>query len=77
MRLYRWHRFQLYTAMTSVLIIISCSAVEAELDYRQEIIFNNDESYLQRILDAGFHGVCLDIIDAFEYWEQWARSGKA
>ncbi len=36
----------------------------------QDIIFGNDESYLQKILDAGFDGVYLDIIDAFEYFEQ-------
>ena len=36
----------------------------------QNIICNDDASYIKRILDAGFHGVYLDIIDAFEYWEQ-------
>jgi len=35
----------------------------------QDIIFGNDSSYLKRILDAGFDGVYLDIIDAFEYYE--------
>lgn len=35
----------------------------------KEIIFGNDESYLKRIIDAGFDGVYLDIIDAFEYFE--------
>lgn len=35
----------------------------------QEIIFGNDSSYLKKIIDAGFDGVYLDIIDAFEYWE--------
>jgi cysteinyl-tRNA synthetase, unknown class len=35
----------------------------------QAIITGNDSSYLQRILNAGFDGVYLDIIDAFEYWE--------
>jgi len=33
------------------------------------IIFGNDDSYTKRILDAGFDGVYLDIIDAFEYYE--------
>lgn len=33
------------------------------------IIYGNNESYLKRILDAGFDGVYLDIIDAFEYFE--------
>ncbi len=36
----------------------------------QTIIFGNDSSYLQKILDAGFDGVYLDIIDAFEYFEE-------
>ena len=35
----------------------------------QDIIYGNDNSYLQKILDAGFNGVYLDIIDAFEYFE--------
>jgi cysteinyl-tRNA synthetase len=35
----------------------------------QDIIYGNDESYLKKILDAGFDGVYLDIIDAFEYFE--------
>ncbi len=35
----------------------------------QKIIFKSRDSYLQRIIDAGFDGVYLDIIDAFEYFE--------
>lgn len=35
----------------------------------QSIIFGNNDSYLKKILDAGFDGVYLDIIDAFEYFE--------
>ena len=35
----------------------------------QKYIYGNDNSYLQRILDAGFDGVYLDIIDAFWYYE--------
>lgn len=35
----------------------------------QDIIFGNDASYLKKISDAGFDGVYLDIIDAFEYYE--------
>jgi cysteinyl-tRNA synthetase len=35
----------------------------------QTIIFGNSDSYLGKILDAGFDGVYLDIIDAFEYFE--------
>ncbi len=36
----------------------------------QNIIFGNDSSYLKKILEAGFDGVYLDIIDAFEYFEE-------
>lgn len=36
----------------------------------QSIIYGNDSSYLRKILDAGFNGVYLDIIDAFEYFEE-------
>ncbi|MCK4234947.1 endo alpha-1,4 polygalactosaminidase [candidate division WOR-3 bacterium] len=35
----------------------------------QDIIYGNDDSYLKKILNAGFDGVYLDIIDAFEYFE--------
>ena len=35
----------------------------------QNIIYGNDASYLKKILNAGFDGVYLDIIDAFEYYE--------
>jgi cysteinyl-tRNA synthetase len=35
----------------------------------QSIILGNDASYLKKILDAGFDGVYLDMIDAFEYFE--------
>jgi cysteinyl-tRNA synthetase len=35
----------------------------------QDIIHGNADSYLQKILDAGFDGAYLDIIDAFDYWE--------
>lgn len=35
----------------------------------QSIIYGNDNSYLKKILDAGFDGVYLDIIDAFEQFE--------
>ncbi|MBN1895856.1 endo alpha-1,4 polygalactosaminidase [bacterium] len=39
----------------------------------QAVIF----SYLDRILAAGFDGVYLDIIDAYEYWEEKGRTGAA
>ena len=35
----------------------------------QAEIFGNPEAYLDLILEAGFEGVYLDIIDAFEYYE--------
>ncbi len=35
----------------------------------QKILFGNASSYSKKILDAGFDGVYLDIIDAFEYYE--------
>lgn len=35
----------------------------------QDIIFGNKDSYLKKILNAGFNGVYLDIIEAFEYFE--------
>jgi cysteinyl-tRNA synthetase len=35
----------------------------------QSIIFGNNDSYVKKILDVGFNGVYLDIIDAFEYFE--------
>jgi cysteinyl-tRNA synthetase len=33
------------------------------------IISGNDDSYVKKILDAGFDGAYLDVIDAFEYYE--------
>jgi cysteinyl-tRNA synthetase len=35
----------------------------------QKIIYGNEDSYTKKILNAGFDGVYLDIIDAFEYYE--------
>jgi cysteinyl-tRNA synthetase len=40
------------------------------MDDWQKIIFGNENSYLDKILDAEFDGVYLDIIDAFEYFEE-------
>ncbi|MDW7731756.1 MAG: endo alpha-1,4 polygalactosaminidase [Methanolobus sp.] len=34
-----------------------------------DIIYGDEGTYLDRIIDAGFDGVYLDIIDAFEYFE--------
>jgi cysteinyl-tRNA synthetase len=36
----------------------------------QQIIFGTNKSYVKGILDAGFDGVYLDIIDAFEFYEE-------
>ncbi len=35
-----------------------------------------DRTYLDRIIDAGFDGVYLDIIDAFEYWGPRENDGN-
>jgi cysteinyl-tRNA synthetase len=35
----------------------------------QSIIYGSPEAYLDKIIDKGFDGVYLDIIDAFEYFE--------
>ena len=35
----------------------------------KSIIKGNADSYLDKILDAGFDGVYLDIVDGFEYFE--------
>ena len=35
----------------------------------QNIVYGKDNSYLNKILDTGFDGAYLDIIDAFEYFE--------
>ncbi|MEO8471221.1 MAG: endo alpha-1,4 polygalactosaminidase [Chryseolinea sp.] len=35
----------------------------------QNIIYGNDNCYAKKIINAGFDGVYLDIIDAFEYFE--------
>jgi len=37
----------------------------------QDIILTGDDSYLGKILAAGFDGVYLDIIDGFEYFENY------
>ena len=35
----------------------------------QAVIFGSEDAYLDKIIAAGFDGVYLDIIDAFEYFE--------
>ncbi|MFC2138915.1 endo alpha-1,4 polygalactosaminidase [Bacteroidota bacterium] len=36
----------------------------------KDIIFGTGDSYLDKIIDKGFDGTYLDIIDAFEYFEE-------
>jgi cysteinyl-tRNA synthetase len=40
------------------------------MDEWKQIIFGNENAYLDKILNVGFDGVYLDIIDAFEYFEE-------
>lgn len=39
----------------------------------QSLIYGDENAYLDMIQDAGFDGVYLDIIDAFEYFEEKER----
>jgi len=41
----------------------------------QAIIYGSSTSYLDKIIEAGFDGVYLDIIDAYEYWGPDGESG--
>jgi uncharacterized protein (TIGR01370 family) len=41
----------------------------------QSIIYGPPNSYLDKIIDTGFDGVYLDIIDAYEYWGPEGESG--
>jgi cysteinyl-tRNA synthetase len=43
----------------------------------QAIIYGGQDSYLDKILDAGFDGAYLDIIEAFEYFENEGKWWKA
>ncbi len=43
----------------------------------QKVIFGSTDSYLDRIIDVGFDGCYLDIIDAFEYYEDTYSFAKA
>lgn len=36
----------------------------------QNIIYGSENSYVQKVINASFDGVYLDIIDAFEYYEE-------
>jgi cysteinyl-tRNA synthetase, unknown class len=35
----------------------------------KDVIYGNDQSYTKKILEVGFDGVYLDIIEAYEYFE--------
>lgn len=41
----------------------------------QSILYGSSTSYLDQIMAAGFDGVYLDIIDAYEYWGPGGESG--
>lgn len=41
----------------------------------QSLIYGSPTSYLDKIIEAGFDGVYLDIIDAYEYWGPGGESG--
>jgi len=41
----------------------------------QSIIYGSSTSYIDKIIEAGFDGVYLDIIDAYEYWGPNGESG--
>src|ERR1700694_5081837 len=43
----------------------------------QKIILGNSQSYLDKIITAGFDGVYLDIVDAFEFWKDSHPSAAA
>jgi cysteinyl-tRNA synthetase len=43
----------------------------------QAILFGSSASYLDRILAAGFDGVYLDIVDAYEYFEERGQTSAA
>jgi len=42
----------------------------------KSIIYSGEDSYLQYLLDAGFDGAYLDIIDAYEYFEEQDNSSS-
>lgn len=41
----------------------------------QKIIYGTPQSYLDKIIDAGFDGVYLDIVDAYYFWGPEGESG--
>ena len=43
--------------------------VVAKYIVRKQYIFGTDDSYTQHLLNIGFDGAYLDIIEGFEYFE--------
>ncbi len=43
----------------------------------QAIIFGSEDSYLDRIISAGFDGVYLDLVDAYYYYQEQGRESAA
>ncbi len=43
----------------------------------QDIILGSNNSYVDKIISAGFDGIYLDIIDAYEYFEEKGRTTAA
>jgi len=41
----------------------------------QDIIFSGNNSYVDRIIDAGFQGAYLDIVDAYEFFQDGGGGG--
>lgn len=39
----------------------------------QDIIFGSNDSYIDKIISAGFDGIYLDIVDAYRYFEKKGR----
>ena len=42
----------------------------------QSIVYGTSTSYLDKIIESGFDGVYLDIIDAYEFWGPDGESGE-
>ena len=45
-----------------------CYRVRYWMQGWKEIIYGSPHSYLDKIINAGFDGVYLDVVDAYEYW---------
>jgi cysteinyl-tRNA synthetase len=41
----------------------------------QSIIYGSPQSYVDKVMAAGFDGVYLDLVDAYEYWGPGGESG--